>query len=82
MQQYAGRLCLRIAGVPAVSSESSDDVMNFTKKLFKEAKVSVLENVLDRAHRIGPIYTDRVRKKKCKSILVGSTLFKEHYFTG
>ena len=34
--------------------------MNLTESLFKKAKVSVPENVLDRAHRVGPIYTDRV----------------------
>ena len=41
---------IRVGGIPAVSNESSDDVMNLTKSLFKEAKVSVPENVLDRAH--------------------------------
>ena len=44
--------------------------MNLTKSLFKEAKVSVLENVLDRAHRIGPIYTDRVSQKKSVKVLL------------
>ena len=44
--------------------------------MFKEAKVSVLENVLDRAHRIGSIYTDIVRNKKCKSVIVRFTTFR------
>ena len=44
-------------------NESSDDVMNFMESLFKEAKVSALENLLDHAHRIGPIYTNRVSNK-------------------
>ena len=39
--------------------------MNLRKSLFKEAKISVPKNVLDRAHRIGPIYNDRVSQKKC-----------------
>ena len=51
--------------------------MNLTKTLFKEAKVSVPENVLDRAHRIGPIYTDRGSRKKCKSIIVRFTTFRQ-----
>ena len=55
---------------PAVSNESSDDVMNLTKLLFEEAKVSVPENVLDSAHRIGPIYTDRVSQKKSVKVLL------------
>ena len=70
LEQNGMRLCLRVDGIPAVSNESSDDVMNLTKSLFKEAKVSVLENVLDRAHRIGPIYTDRVSRKKSVKVLL------------
>ena len=58
LEQYGRRLCLRVDGIPAVSNESSDDVMNLTKSLFKQANVSVPENVLDRAHRIGPVYND------------------------
>ena len=58
LEQNGRRLCLRVDGIPAVSNESSDDVMNLTKSLFKEAKVSVSENVSDCEHRIGPIYTD------------------------
>ena len=68
LEQYGRRLCLRVDGVPAVSNESSDDILNLTKSLFKEAKVSVLENVSDRAHRIGPIYTDRVSQKIVKAL--------------
>ena len=49
LDQYGRRLCLRIGGIPAVSNESSDDIMNFTKSLFKEAKVPVPENVLELA---------------------------------
>ena len=54
LEQYGRRLCLRVDGIPAVSNESSDDVMNLTELLFKEAKGFVPENVLDHANRIGP----------------------------
>ena len=53
LEQYGRRLCLRIDGVPTVKNESSNDVLEFTKSLFKEAKVEVPDNVLDPAHRIG-----------------------------
>ena len=76
LEQYGRRLCLRIDGVPTVKDESSDDVLEFTKSLFKEAKVSVPDNVLDCAHRIGPSYTDRITSKKCKSIIVRFTTFR------
>ena len=68
LKQYGRCLCWRVDGIPTVSNESSDDVMNYMKSLFKEAKLSVPKNVLDRAHRIGPIYTGRVIPKKGKSI--------------
>ena len=70
MKQYGRRLCLRVSGIPAVSNESSDDVMNLTKSLFKEAKLSFPNNFLDRAYRIWPICNDRVSPKKCKNIIV------------
>ena len=47
LEQYDKHLCLSINGIPAVSNESSDEVMNFTKLLFKETKVSVPENVFN-----------------------------------
>ena len=64
LEQYGRHLCFCIDAIPAVSNESSDDVMNLTKSLFKEPKVSVPENILDRDHRIEPIHTDRVSQKK------------------
>ena len=64
LEQYGRRLCLRLDGLSTVQNESSDDVLEVTKSLFKEAKVAVPDNVLDRAHRIGPSYTDRITSKK------------------
>ena len=52
LEQYGRHLSLRIDGVPTVKNESSHDVLEFIKSLFKEAKVPVPYNVLDRAHRI------------------------------
>ena len=75
LEQYGRRLCLRIDGVPTVKNESSDDILEFTKSLFKEAKVAVPNIVLDRANRIGPSYTDRITSKKCKSIIARFTTF-------
>ena len=64
LEQYCRCLCLCIDGILAVSNESSDEEINLAKSLFKEVKASVPENVLDCAHRIRPIYTGRVSKKK------------------
>ena len=76
LEQYGRRLCLRIDGLSTVQNESSDDVLELTKSLFKEAKVAVPDNVLDRAHRIGPSYKDKITSKKCKSIIVRFTTFR------
>ena len=51
-------------GVPTVKNNSSDDVLEFTKSLFKEAKVAVLDNVLDCAHRFRPSYADKITNQK------------------
>ena len=70
LEQCGRRLCLRVDDIPAENNESSDDVINLTKSLFKEAKVSVPQNVSDRAHVIGPIYADRVSQKKGVKVLL------------
>ena len=58
LEQYGRCLCLRIDGVLTKTNESSDDVLDSVKSLFKEAKVDILESVIDRAHRIGSKYLD------------------------
>ena len=75
LEQYGMRLCLRIDSVPTVKDESSNDVLEFTKSLFKEAKVAVPDSVLDCTHRNAPSYMDRSTSKKCKSIIVRFTTF-------
>ena len=59
-----------------LKNELSDDVLELTKFLFKEAKVAVPDIVLDRAHRIRPSYTDKTTSKKCKSIISRFTTFR------
>ena len=69
LEQLSRRLCLCLDGMPTLKDESSDDVLDFTKSLFKEAKVSVSDNVLDGAHRIGPSYMERKTNKNIKASL-------------
>ena len=77
LEQHGKCLCLGIDSVPTVKDESSDDVLEFTKSLFKEAKVAVPYTVLDHGHRTGPSYTDRITSKKSKSIIVRFTTFRQ-----
>ena len=44
LERYGGHLC-----VPTKTNESSDDVLDSVKSLFKEAKVDIPETVIDRA---------------------------------
>ena len=73
LEQYGRRLCLRIDGVPTKTNESSDDVLDSVKSLFKEAKVDIPESVIDRAHRFGSRYLDASSNNYCKSIIVRFT---------
>ena len=45
------------------ANESSDDVLDSVKFLFKEAKVDIPESIIDRAHRIGSRYQDTSSNK-------------------
>ena len=76
LEQYGRRLCLRIDGVPAKANESSDDVLDSVKSLFKEAKVDIPESVIDHAHRIGSKYQDASSNNYCKSIIIRFTTFR------
>ena len=58
------------------NTNSSDDVLDSVKSLFKEAKVGIPESVNDRAHRIGFKYLDASSNNYCKSIIVGFTTFR------
>ena len=47
LEQYGRRLCLRIDGVPTKTNESSDDVLDSVKSLFKKVKVDIPKSVTD-----------------------------------
>ena len=76
LEQYGRRLCLRIDGVPTKANESSDDVLDSVKSLFKEAKVDIPESIIDRAHSIGSRYLDASSNNYCKSIILRFTTFR------
>ena len=75
LEQYDRRLCLRIDDLTTKTNESSDDVLDSVKSLFKEAKVDIPESVIDRAHKIGSRYLDTSSNNYCKSIIMRFTTF-------
>ena len=76
LEQYGRRLCLLIDGVPTKANESSDDVLDSVKSLFKEVKVNIPESINDRAHRIGSRYLDASSNNYCKSIIIRFATFR------
>ena len=76
LEQYDRRLCLRIDGVPTKTNESSDDVLDSVKSLFKKAKVDIPKSVTDRAHRIGSRYLGASSNNSWGSIIIRFTTLR------
>ena len=51
-------------------------MLHKVKEQFNEAEVSIPEEVIDRAHRIGNPYKDRESGVKCQQIIVRFTTFR------
>ena len=58
MEQYFTRQCLGNEGILKPHKEKAEDVINLVKECFAEVDVDISDTVLDRAHRIGPVYKD------------------------
>ena len=55
LEQYSRRQCLRIEGIVEPRKGKVED---FVKDCFAEADIDIPDTVLDKAHRIGPVYKD------------------------
>ena len=73
--QYGRRLCLRIDNVAVLERESSEEVLKSVKSLIEKSGEVIPDSTLDRAHRIGPVYTNK-EKGKCQSIIVRFSTFR------
>ena len=73
--QYGRRLCLRIDNIPVLERESSEEVLRSVKSLIEKSGEVIPDSTLDRAHRIGPVYTNK-EKGKCQSIIVRFSTFR------
>ena len=58
LEKYSRRQCLRLEGIVKARKEKVEDDINLFKDCFAEADVGIPDTVLDRAHRIGPVYKD------------------------
>ena len=80
LEQYGRRLCLRIDGLPTDNDddddESADLVLKKVEALVQEAECDIPSTVLDRAHRIGPLYLDKRSGKMTRSVIVRFSTFR------
>ena len=61
LEQYGRRLCLWILDVGGDDSETSDEVFDKCKKLFKKLELDIPKGCIEKAHRIGKKTPGRVR---------------------
>ena len=69
-EQYSRRSCLRINGIESNSNENNEDVIEKIRECYNALELPFNEEVIDSAHRVGKEYTDKISKKKSKSIIV------------
>ena len=75
LEQYGRRLCLQINDVHTKTNESSDDVLDSVKSLFKEAKVDIPESIIDRAQ----IFRGFLKNKLKRGVRIKLDLTKSRY---
>ena len=66
-EQNSRHGCLRIHGN---GNEKNKDVIEKTSECYNALELPFNEEFIDRAHRVGKEYTDKILKKKVKSIIV------------
>ena len=76
LEQYGRRVCCCIEGVKHQANEKSEEVLKKVVNIIKVSETEIPESVLERAHRIGPTYTDNNTRKKMQSIIVRFTTFR------
>ena len=77
LEPYGRRMCLCIEIVPVVENEISEDVFNNVLDMCKKGNISISENDIDRAHRMGKTCVDIISKKQCKSLIARFTSFRK-----
>ena len=69
-KQYSRRSCLRIHVIESNSNEKNEDVIEKIRECYSASELPFNEEVIDRVHRVGREYMDKITKKKVKSIIV------------
>ena len=75
METYSRRQCLRIEGIPVKEYEKNASVMQTVQSCFNEAGLTIPNDVVDRAHRVGPVYKNK-DDSNCQTIIVKFNNFR------
>ena len=67
---------MRIDRIPTEKKESSENVLHKVTEMWTEAGIDIPNELVDRAFRIGPSYTDKKSNVECKSVIVRFTTFR------
>ena len=67
---------MRIVGVSSVDRETSNDVLEKVKEICARSNLEIPDSNLHRAHGIGKPYFGKIKKVKCKSIIVRFNTFR------
>jgi uncharacterized coiled-coil protein SlyX len=76
-EQYSRRLCLRINGIPLPPNEdeeTAEEVRQKVKRVITECGLSIPDEVIDRAHRIGKGRV--IAGKRCRQVIVRFSTFR------
>ena len=60
LEQYGRRLCVRIDVVPVAENEISNKVLQKVKSITEESSSEIPDVAIDRDHRFGKAYTDKI----------------------
>ena len=75
METYSRRQCLRIEGIPVKEYKKNASVMQTVQSCFDEAGLTIPNDVVDRAHRVGPVYKNK-DDSTCQPIIVKYNNFR------
>ena len=69
-EQYSRRSCIRINGIEYQDGEKTEDVAIKIKECYEKIGIPYDATNIDRTHRIGKSYVDKVSGKMVKQIIV------------
>ena len=75
LEQYGRRSNIRIVGVPPKDNETADECLAAVKKIIEDLDINIPDCCIDRAHRIGKVFT-RIDGSTGQTILVKFTTWR------